>query len=836
MQPKNTKIQKYISFILIISTILPAVLFFGPKKAEAVWWSTVSTDVSTHTNTALKWISNKIDWINADSNVTVAGIEIGNVAKEILRQTAMAVARKALQEATKSTVNWINSGFHGSPLFLENPESFFNDIAKSEVRNLVDIFGYDQLKYPFGKEFALNTINAYKSQLEDNTAYTLSKVMTDPVQIRNYQNDFNVGGWNGFLINTQYPQNNPVGFQMVATEELARRVSGTSQNAAEKIKTTIAQGQGFLSPETCPADINPEYNKVMANAWKRPSFNQAEWEKANPYSSDSESPACKADYTSDLCAQQRKAYDFKYNAKRSGAKTAFDLNNSCLKEDGTSGLVNTTPGSVVADQIKINLGSGVHQKELAAAMGNSLSAVFDALINKFIGDGLNSLASKTNPANEPDNWSYNGLTLGSPAEGGINTTWNTGPEEPIYINKFKKDIEDGIINTEKELQLISEIAYTLSEIWPKARTLDVCLPGPDVGWEQRLEDEKSRQDGKIQKAFSNGSDKQISESEKVKEELKFAIGFLKDWINNKMMTELPSSILYMDAVKDIEILSHESNKLTDARRIKAQGLARLKSIQSALSGIIILDDKGNAIQPEPGSAGERILIQLKKQYDATRVSISNTTNVADRQNDLFVRKEQLSNLDNLITKCTAERKTKGWGTPGGPTSSFSGTSVATSAPTTGLNGLATNSEQAIFCSLPIIGGYSHETFLNSTGITHPDIPLVNGEKVLKYKVMTIKSVLTNPLGGGKKTAYVNIKVSCNTIFNATLLDYKGNLPGLTPVREIIDDLPDDSGEETGTCSYSGVDDNGDPLLPDTDMTQDDCGLNGGSWTKDGEGN
>jgi len=63
---------------------------------------------------------------------------------------------------TKSVTNWINSGFHGAPLFLENPGSFFQDIGKYEIKNLVDEFGYDPNRFPFGQAFALNTINAYK--------------------------------------------------------------------------------------------------------------------------------------------------------------------------------------------------------------------------------------------------------------------------------------------------------------------------------------------------------------------------------------------------------------------------------------------------------------------------------------------------------------------------------------------------------------------------------------------------------------------------------------------------------------------------------------------------
>jgi len=36
--------------------------------------------------------------------------------------------------------------------------------------------------------------------------YFGAKVINDPDLLLGYQNDFNVGGWNGFLVTRQYPQ------------------------------------------------------------------------------------------------------------------------------------------------------------------------------------------------------------------------------------------------------------------------------------------------------------------------------------------------------------------------------------------------------------------------------------------------------------------------------------------------------------------------------------------------------------------------------------------------------------------------------------------------------
>ena len=175
---KNKTLQKFISCLVIISILSPAIFIsFQPKKAEAQWVVIDPAHIA---------------------------VSVKAVLTEIWKQAMMALARKLLARFTQNTVNWINSGFHGNPLYLENPKSFFKDIVKYEVRNIVDTFGYDSLRFPFGRSFALNTIDAYKRQLTDNASYTLSKVITDPVLLASYRNDFNVGWGERLFIKIQY--------------------------------------------------------------------------------------------------------------------------------------------------------------------------------------------------------------------------------------------------------------------------------------------------------------------------------------------------------------------------------------------------------------------------------------------------------------------------------------------------------------------------------------------------------------------------------------------------------------------------------------------------------
>ncbi len=386
MIAKN-KTVKFISAILIISIILPSVLFSMPKKVQA------ALPVVDIPHTAVNWVSQTFNSITSGATVTSATKDTKEFAQFLLRQILMHIAKAALVRITQATINWINSDFHGSPLFIENPESFFRDIAKSEIRNLVDMIGYDTFRFPFGKQTALNVIDSYKRQLADNVQYSLSKVIHDPDLLVRYRNDFNYGGWNGFLINTQYPQNNYLGFNMLIEQNLASRLEGTLVAPAQKVQSLLQQGMGFLSPQTCPS--NSKYNNGV-NEFLKPSF-----KSKVVY----EPPTYDPNDGGDNLAREREARE-RYQDAKDKERAEWIENNTC-----PDGLVNTTPGSVIGNQIMDVLGSDLRQKELGAAVGNSLSAIFDALINHFFDKGLNALANTISPSPSEDNWSYDGNTF-----------------------------------------------------------------------------------------------------------------------------------------------------------------------------------------------------------------------------------------------------------------------------------------------------------------------------------------------------------------------------------------------------------------------------------------
>ena len=375
----HPKIQKTLAVLLIVLVFVPTFIVSTPPKQTEAWGV-------------------------LNFSIAEFGAHVKNLAGQAFAQAKRIVARKLLNAMTQRTINYINSGFSGNPFHLTNTEAFFKDIVKFEVRNLVDTYAYNKTKFPYGRQFALNVISSYQKQLEDNTAYSLSKVINDPVYLESYRNDFNVGGWNGFLINTQFPQNNYIGFTQLATEEISRKVDGLSSTAAQQVQDTLQKSQGFLAPQTC--ETNPEYNKIIKNAFVRPRFDIADYNKKNPNNC-----AELGDWEEGVNVDAIEKCEDDWNKAFEKAKTDWGNKNAC-----PGGLTTTTPGAVIADQIKTTLTSKIRQGELSQAVGNSLTAVFDALMNKLLGDGLKKLSGAIEP-DKADSFDFqSGIKSAAPAQ------------------------------------------------------------------------------------------------------------------------------------------------------------------------------------------------------------------------------------------------------------------------------------------------------------------------------------------------------------------------------------------------------------------------------------
>lgn len=428
----KSRVVKFISSLLIVAILAPTFLFTIPEQANAQWVVTDPGNTSVSTlNKIGTWLVAAATGSTAASSASNTAMHWQDILKEIARQLIMAAEKKLLQKMTQATVNWINSGFHGSPLFLQDPGSFFKDIGKSEIKTAINLIGYDP-NQPFGESYALSIINAYKRQLATNLQYSMSKVMTDTTYMNTCRSSFNGCGWYGFLTNTQYPQNNYLGYTMLVNNELSNKLRGTVQNAAQKVQTTLNQGMGFLSPKNCPS--NPAYNNGT-NEFVKPVF-QPTVTYDPPYKTQDQ-----IDESSDPAAAQAKqdAYTAIYKQTSVSEKAVWNDPNGPNVCPG--GLKATTPGSVVANQITMAMGSTFRQSELGAALGNSIGAILDALLNHFLDQGLSAMGGLISGTPSIDNFSYIGQTLSLASTPAVDNSSLTANPSSLSVD------DSGIINT-----------------------------------------------------------------------------------------------------------------------------------------------------------------------------------------------------------------------------------------------------------------------------------------------------------------------------------------------------------------------------------------------------
>jgi hypothetical protein len=797
------KIKSLLPGLLIIAILVPASVLLTPKKAEAQVLgtgavSTIASDIGAGISAVFNGATSVATQLNTS-------LKLKDLAKEVGKQVLMATAKKLLAEMTKSTVNWINTGFHGRPLFVENPGSFFQDIAKSEIKDFINTIGYDKLRFPFGKEFALQIISSYKTQLADNASYSLSKAISDPVLLHNYQTNFNYGGWNGFLLNTQYPQNNPIGFQLVASDQIAARLQGTIDSKAQTVKNTLQQGLGFLSPQTCPSNLSYDNNS--------PDFDKPPFSVTTPY--DPPSPIYDEgnEYGRPSNQDEIDQYDVDYNQQKAAEQADWAKKNVC-----PGGLKNTTPGSLVGTQIGTALGSTIHSTELGAAMGTSISAITDALLNHFLDKGLNALASKINPAPAPDNFSYNGVTLGTPNNNvnGQTDVFNL-PDEEVDLAKFKNEVEGSTVNgkytpgaidlTSQEILLIDNLTTTtpgvlqvLNQVWQKTKELDYCQPGPKFGWEAKLEDEKNTiltSGSGLGKELGSNDELKVRAAKSAQNDLKFAVSSFKDWVINKKQFALPSSIEYIDSISDLKNQSQKLSELTSRKQKLVVALARLNTIDKNLKTLVEPADTASAATK---ASFESKIITLRKQYKAIQDDFSNTGSVEDMRSNLNSAIDSLSSLKDLVGRCQVERKAAGWSDVVDPTTGiidFRKSFLApekgkdhsipgdVTAPQGGSNVTrqtksitADGTDEEMFCSLPIQSGYSHGDIVrrqqsnnqgadgfafknpvNDKGSTgYEDLPLVNAAAVYGDHTGSFN--------------LVDVNISCDELYRVSDQDYK----------------------------------------------------------------
>jgi len=173
-------------------------------------------------------------------------IDISQAAKEYgLDSVGWLLANTIIQRMSASTVNWINSGFNGSPAYVTNPQAYFTDIGDVIAGDY--IFNNSDFNFLCGNVGAQLKIALSRGYLGERSWIC---TMTDVVDnVDGFMNDFSQGGWEGFFELTQVQQNNPIGMYLQAESQLNEKISQKIDDANRELD----RGSGFLSFKQCKA-------------------------------------------------------------------------------------------------------------------------------------------------------------------------------------------------------------------------------------------------------------------------------------------------------------------------------------------------------------------------------------------------------------------------------------------------------------------------------------------------------------------------------------------------------------------------------------------------------
>jgi len=195
------------------------------------------------------------DTLSAGYNLITSGATFNDYTKEFfLDAIAWYAAKTVVNLMVKDLVNWINSGFAGKPMFIQNLKKFLTDVADAAIGTYVAELGEATsfLCDPFKLDIRV-AISMQYYQLDKVNQPAPKCTLTGIINniegfTSGVQGSFSQGGWNDWFDITSRPaEYTPYGAVLAAQSGSTVRVLNTKAEAASKLEW----GAGFLSGEIC---------------------------------------------------------------------------------------------------------------------------------------------------------------------------------------------------------------------------------------------------------------------------------------------------------------------------------------------------------------------------------------------------------------------------------------------------------------------------------------------------------------------------------------------------------------------------------------------------------
>ena len=473
-------LKKFLCLVLLVSLFNGTAIIFAPKEALAQVSGDASGQVSTGFQaggilaTALQCSGVFDKLAGLLSNLfSVSEVPVGEAAlrkkEECFDAIAHEIVVRVMDKITLATVDWINNGFEGQPLFLEDPQQFFENVAAKEINSLTGWFTASPEGYPFGQIVMTTILTNLQQQFAQNVQFSLNEVLAHGTY-EEFRFDFTVGGWAGYSAFFE-PNNNAFGNYLLVNQELGRRIGGTSINVGDNYSRQLSQSGGFLNQRKCvesatgqddyiPSDDESGYHIPSGGAPSmdlyvfliggqpgQPAF-ESVYEQLQP------------GFVGPLTAQATDVQaQIEVYRQRSECKVWKTI----------------TPGGVIAGQLTTALNLPANQLIQADELNENLALIFDALLNQLVKTGLRSL-NGTDPSTNVLLAQVQGQQPGQVSNGqvpppSVDTITGTGySQEPLVLVQ------------QSYIQQAQQAMPVLDNLIRKIKALDYCVPGPHPSW------------------------------------------------------------------------------------------------------------------------------------------------------------------------------------------------------------------------------------------------------------------------------------------------------------------------------------------------------------------
>jgi len=175
---------------------------------------------------------------------------VPTVVRFILEAIAFPIAQTMIDDMTKATIDWANSGFEGSPAYNINPEAYFTNLVDESVGEVIQ----NELPFlcsPFRDKIQFTLSLNYYQPAEKYFQCTFSEAYGN---IEDFAQGFrDGGGWDSWFELTQNPTNNPYGAYIAARARIDSKIEEESTRSRDELN----QSSGYLNYRKCVA-YNPD--------------------------------------------------------------------------------------------------------------------------------------------------------------------------------------------------------------------------------------------------------------------------------------------------------------------------------------------------------------------------------------------------------------------------------------------------------------------------------------------------------------------------------------------------------------------------------------------------